>query len=127
MRKITIKIVAQDHDGVRLGAEGSMMVSDKEYDDFLDDPSEMLYHYSEQKNDVINSICKDAFAKIGIVIDSQYDLKYVAERYYSEDGELCSMPVYGYPKEKYSEQDDLCYFLKIAENMFAQESNQDNQ
>lgn len=122
MRKITIKIIAQDHDGVRLGAEGPMMVSDKEYDDFLDDPSEMLYRYSEQKNDVINSICKDAFAKIGIVIDSQYDLKYVAEHYYSEDGELCSMSVYEYPKENYLEQDDLCYFLKIAENMFARES-----
>lgn len=85
MRKIAINILAEDFSGVKLEANGSMMVSDKDYQYFLEEPGDMLYHYSETKP-TVNKICKDAFAKVGIAIDDTDDLREIKEYYYSEDG-----------------------------------------
>lgn len=122
MRKITIEIFAQDHNNVRLEAERPMMVSDKEYQDFLDDATEMLGHCNKKVNAEINSICKDMFAKIGTIINDQCDLKYVVEHYYSEDGELGSMAVYEHLKEGCPEcqpfdYDGLHEFLRFAHEL----------
>ena len=141
MRKITIKIIAQDRNNVRLGAEGSMMVSDKEYDDFLDDGHdddflddghEMLYH-CDQTDDAVDRICRDTFAKVGITINKADDLKRRVERFYSEDGKLRSFSATEFLRGNECQfdnsnprqvQDGLHNFLEIAQEKFAQESMQ---
>ena len=132
MRKITIKIIAQDRNNVRLGAEGLMMVSDKEYDDFLDDGHEMLYH-CDQTDDAVDRICRDTFAKVGITINKADDLKRRVERFYSEDGKLRSFSATEFLRGNECQfdnsnprqvQDGLHNFLEIAQEKFAQESMQ---
>lgn len=131
MKKITIRIIAQDHNNVRLEAEKPMIVSDKEYQDFLDDALEMIDHCNKKVNAKINSICKDMFAKIGTIINDQYDLKYVVIRYYSEDGKLRSRADYEHLKEGCPEcqpfdQNGLFEFLKFAGDDYPEEElNQD--
>ena len=130
MKKITIRIFAQDHNKVRLEAKGSMMVSDKEYQYFLSDPNEMLGHH-DQTDKAVNRICRDAFAKVGSRISKADDLKRRIERFYSEDGKLRSFSATEFlrgdectfdddedPREV---QDGLHNFLDMAQEKFAQE------
>lgn len=126
MKKITINIIAEDHNNVRREAEGSMLVSDKEYDYFLKDANEMLYHCSQQQ-DAVDRICKTAFANI----DSEYNLKNIVERCYSEDGKLRSLSVASYLKgdewdsssdsDPYTVQNNLCKILEMTKNKFTEE------
>lgn len=101
MRKITINITAEDFSGVKLEANGSMMASDKDYQYFLEEPGDMIFHYSQTKA-IVNKICKDAFAKVGIAIDDAEDLKKIEKRFYSEDGkeQSYSMVEFLRPKEE---------------------------
>lgn len=89
MRKITINLFTEDHDGHKVKAEGSMMMSEEEYQYFLDNPGEMIYHCRQAK-DAVNRICKNAFDKVGIAISGVDDLKQIERRFYSEDGKLRS-------------------------------------
>lgn len=126
MKKIIINVIAEDHDNVRRGAKGSMMVSDEEYDYFLKDANEMLYH-CDQEQDVIDRICKTAFANI----NSEYDLKNVIKRYYSEDGKLRSFSVASYlrgdewqpsdDQDPRAVQNNLHELLEMTEDKFAED------
>lgn len=77
------------------------MVSNKDYQYFLEEPGDMIFHYSQTK-ETVNSICRDAFAKVGIAIDDADDLKKIEKRFYSEDGEerSYSMVEFLRPKEE---------------------------
>lgn len=130
MKKIIINVLAEAHNGVRLQAEGSMMVSDKEYQYFLNDPNEMLYH-CDQTDDAVDRICRDTFAKVGIIIDKADDLKRRVERFYSEDGKLRSFSATEFlrgdecqfddNRNPYEVQDGLRNFLDVAQEKFAKE------
>lgn len=136
MGKIIISVLGEDHNGVKLEAKGSMLVSEEEYQYFLSDPNEMLGH-CDQTDKTVDMICKNAFAEVGSHIDKADDLKRRVERFYSEDGKLRSFSATEFSRGDECHFDDnrnprqvqkgLHNFLDKAQDMFQKESNQDNQ